>query len=163
MSDHLLVIERIVAADWLDRARDLAMDHWREVAEPLGLPAPNIDPEHVALLEQAGALFAIGAMVGQRLVGYSLNVLGPTLNFSNLRVCQNEGLFVDRQHRGRTSLKLIHATEAEAVRLSCKRMMWHTYARTRADALFSRIGYADHDHIWSKEIACQADLALHQS
>lgn len=152
-----MTIQRIVAVDWLAQAMDLAIDHWREVAEQHGLPPPNMDPKHVELLEQAGALFAIGAIADGRLVGYSLNMVGPTLNFANLRVCQNEGLFVDRQHRGTMALKLIRATEAEAVRLSCKQILWHTYTRTRADALFARIGYADHDHIWSKELTpCQA-------
>ena len=145
-------VERIVASDWLERAEGLALDHWREVGEELGLPPPSVSPDHVKVLEQAGALFAIGAIDGDTLVGYSLNVVGPTLNFSMMRVCQNEGLFVDKAHRGSAALRLIRETEAEAARLSCRRIIWHTYRRTRAEALFERRAYTDHGSLWSKEI-----------
>jgi len=145
-------VERIVASQWLERAKGLALDHWREVGQELGLPEPTIDPHHVAILEQAGALFAIGAIDGDTLVGYSLNVVGPTLNFSAMRVCQNEGLFVDKAHRGTAAMRLIRETEAEAARLSCRQIIWHTYRRTRAEALFERRAYTDHGSLWSKEI-----------
>jgi len=149
-------VERIVAADWLERAKGLAIDHWKEVGEELGLPPPNIDPQQIAQLEQFGALFAIGALDGENLVGYSLNVVGPSMNFS-LKVCQNEGLFVDKAYRGMTSMRLIRETEAEAARLSCRQIIWHTYRRTRAEALFERRGYTDHGSLWLKEITCHQE------
>ena len=157
------MIREISAVEYLPQATDLAMDHWREVAQATGVPEPDINPVLVQGLEQAGCLLTLGAFHGDALVGYSINVIGPTFDFQHLRVCQNEGIFAAKAHRGKLGLGLIRETVLAAQRRGAHRVTFHAYIGTGADALLSRLRVAGkqfqaYDIIYTMELTpCPLD------
>lgn len=133
------MIRQISAVKHLPQAHQLAYDHWLEVAKDTGVPEPDINPELVKAMEDAGLLLTLGAFKDEELIGYSINVLGPTFNFQHLKVCQNEGIFVAKPYRGTIGALLVKETLTAAQAKGAARVLFHAYIGTSADALFSRL------------------------
>lgn len=150
----MLTIREVRASDILAEAQPLMIEHWEEVAKATGVPEPRIDPIQLAMLEDAGAVVTVGVFdEAGALVGYSLNLIGPPIDFAGLLVMQNEGIFIQPAHRGRDSIRLIDASERISKERGATRAIWHTYMDSRADALFSRLpGYKVYDRLYSKEL-----------
>ena len=150
----MLTVREVRASDILAEAQPLMLDHWEEVAKATGVPEPYIDPVQLAALEDAGATVTVGVFDDAgALVGYSLNLIGPPIDFANTLVMQNEGIFIRKEHRGRIAVKLIAESERIAKERGATRALWHTYMDSRADDLFSRLpGYRVYDRPYSKEL-----------
>lgn len=150
----MLQIREINASEYLDRAAPLALEHWEEVAKATGVPKPYLDPKCIDALQQAGALVTLGVFdEAGEMVGYSLNLIGPPVDFANMIVMQNEGIFIRKDHRGKAALRLISESERIAKERGATRALWHTYLDTRASDLFSRLpGYTVYDRPYSKEL-----------
>lgn len=150
----MATVREINAAEYLPATAPLMREHWLEVAKDTGVPEPQVNPAIINALQAAGALVTLGVFDDDNtMVGYSLNVLGPPIDFANMIVMQNEGIFVRPEHRGRIALRLISESERIAKERGATRAIWHTYMDSRADALFSGLpGYRAFDHPYSKEL-----------
>lgn len=149
----MIELIEINASDWLEQAESLMLEHWSEVAEATGVPKPVMDAEYLASMEVDGMLFTVGAFVGEGLVGYSMNSIGRTINFDNLIIMENQGIFIKKQYRGSLSgIRLIKESERIGKERGATRAKWHTYQNTRASALFDSLGYKSFDIIYTKEL-----------
>lgn len=146
------MIREIIASEYLDEAQGLMLEHWQEVAEVTGVPKPCIDREYLESMEAAGQMFCLGVFDGAELVGYSLNSIGSTLNFDTLVIMDNEGIFIKKQYRGSLGKLLILETERIGKARGATRSKWHTYKDSRADKIFSAMGYHAYDVIYTKEL-----------
>ena len=146
----------------------LLTDHWSEVARNKQLMV--LDPDWPAYyqLEEKGLLTTLVAWQGVaeegnvigRLVGYSVNILVPRhLHYRGLCVFQNDVLYVDPKHRGKSvGARLIKATVEAGREAGARMMLWHskeTDSKGRPaelGPLLKKMGYGVQDIIYSSEI-----------
>lgn len=149
----MIQIREIIASEYLEQARELMLSHWHEVAEQTGMPEPTIDIDGLKAIENAGLVLTLGAFDGEVMVGYSINIIANTFNFADLKIMQNEGLFLNKEYRGKLiGVKLIKESERLARARGAVRAQWHTYLDSEADALFTSMHYPAYDRIFSKEL-----------
>jgi uncharacterized protein YqiB (DUF1249 family) len=85
--------------------------------------APDVDRYRAA--ETAGALVALVARVGGRMVGYSLNFVSQHLHYTDLRFAQNDVLFVTKDARASVGLRLLRATRVACAAHGAQMIAWH--------------------------------------
>lgn len=146
-------VRSIKASVLLEHGQGLFQAHWDEIALNKELMSLNPDIHRYKLMEESGALFAIGVFVGEQLVGYSVNFVTPHLHYANLICAQNDLLFLDKAHRASgAGMALIQATEHEAKARGARMLIMHAKQRTALETLLPRIGYGVQDIMFSKEI-----------
>lgn len=125
--------------------------HWDEVAKNKSLMQLRPDWQRYMQLEQAGKLFVLYAFDGDKLIGYSCNVIDYHLHYSALKVSSNDVLFVHPDHRGTCGLRLIAETERMAKDYGAELMLWHAKQDSQLDKLLRRKHerYAVQDVIYS--------------
>ena len=149
----MIQVLEIPISAFLEEAWPLALEHYEEVAKATGAPMPSMNREELQLLEERGIIFSIGAFDDEKLIGYSVNQIGRSFNFSSVIMVDNQGLFVQKEYRNtRAGLKLIEETNRVAKARGATIATWHTYQGTRAAQLFDRLGYRAHDIIYTKEL-----------
>jgi GNAT superfamily N-acetyltransferase len=144
---------RYITAHDLAAHSELFTPHYNEVAKNKEVMVLNPDYEKYYALEKLGALLVIGVDYGEELVGYSLNFIHYNLHYSDLKVCQNDLLFLLPAHRESTAgLRLIKETEKRAVLHGCKLMLWHAKEGSPLDNILHRRKYPVQDIIYSKQL-----------
>lgn len=129
--------------EYAESARELFAANWAETGFDFDL---NPDIARYQALQDVGALFALGAFDGDRLVGYSSALVSPSLFNPSVIGCMSDALFVHPDWRnGLAASKLVAATEAEARARGAQLMAWHTRAGTSFAEVFKRRGYVDAD------------------
>lgn len=136
------------------KALHLLTEHWEEVALNKGIMVLKPDEGRYLHLEATGNFFALAAFDGDDLVGYSGNFIGPHMHYADLTYCNNDVLFVAKQHRkSPLGLRLIRETEREAQRRGARMVLWHGKADTPLVNILPKMGYATQDIIYSRELA----------
>ena len=128
-------------------------EHYEEIARNKQIMKlkPNWDVYKTA--EEQGTLFTFLAMQNGVCLGYSANFVANHLHYADLLFCQNDILFVQKDHRNsRLGLKLMKATENHAKTLGCKLMLWHAKEDTTLAHMLPRLKYGVQDIIYSKEL-----------
>ena len=131
----------------------LFLEHYKEIARNKAVMKlkPNWDVYYKA--EEQGTLFTYLAMQDGVCLGYSANFVANHLHYADLKFCQNDLLFISKEHRGsRLGLKLMKATENHAKSLGCKLMLWHAKEDTTLAHMLPRLKYGVQDIIFSKEL-----------
>lgn len=155
------VIRRIEVDDLRSNpdAIDLFSEHWDEIAKNKRVMrlAPNWKKYYA--LEEQGMTLILGMYAVQRgpycevLIGYSVNFITEHMHYKDLKICQNDLLFMQENWRsGRHGLRLILATEAAAKEREAQLMLWHAKPETTLDAILPRMRYQTQDIIYSKEL-----------
>lgn len=146
-------IIEVKPTEWIERARPLFEESWRENMQSKGMPPPDVDMKVFETLESAGMLLAVVALTNAgEIVGYTISIMVPMFMYGNHMVMNNESIFVRKDHRGTTSLKLIRATVQAAKARGASQMLWHSMPGTKAEDLWRRLGYETFDTVWTKEI-----------
>lgn len=134
-------------------SKELLEEHWEELVKKKHLLKVNPDLEVYNQLESSGKLLTLVAYVGNRLVGYSVNILNNHLHYKDVLVCMNDLLFVSKDYRTTPlGLKLIKLTEKAAKDKGVQIMTWHTKPNTPLDKILPRLGNSLHEHIYTKEL-----------
>ena len=82
-----------------------------------------------------------------------MNIIMHHFHYADLRVTQNDVLFVKKEFRGgRLGLKLIKVTEDYARSEGCKLMLWHAKEHTALAKLLPKLKYGVQEIMYSKEI-----------
>lgn len=118
-------IEQIPLRQFRDDSAVLIVDHYRELsvdgAHPLA-PAWDTYGE----LAAKDLLHIVGAYVGDRMVGYAMNILAPRHLHYPFAYVSNDVLFVEKEHRnGSVGSRLMRATREWAVARGAEMVMWH--------------------------------------
>lgn len=146
-------IRPIKVMEWIDRVGPLIEEHWQEIAlnKRLMVLKPNV--EVYEGLERENRVIALGAFVGDEMVGYSVNVLVQHLHYADLLVAQNDIVFIAKTHRhGRLGVALIQRTEIAVKERGARMLFWHAKQGTPLESLLPRMGYGVQDIVFSKEV-----------
>lgn len=134
-------------------ASDLFADHWDEVAKNKHVMVLNPDWTAYKLLESQHKLLVLAAFIDGKLVGYSANIINRHLHYFDLVICNNDILFVHKDHRSSpVGLRLIRETEKMAKQAGAQMMLWHAKQQTALDKIMPKLKYQVQDIIYSKEI-----------
>lgn len=140
--------------DRIDRMQELLVAHWDEVAKNKQVMVLKPDRDRYAYLDEHDGLVCLWALDPDgEVVGYSVSFIGPHIHYADLRVCNNDVLFLREDLRPSTvGLRLIRETEKTARARGAKLMLWHAKQGTSLDKIMPRMGYGVQDIIYSKEI-----------
>ena len=95
----------------------------------------------------------LGAFLEDKLIGYTVNVVTNHLHYADLLIVQNDIIFLCKEHRkGRLGLQLIKRTEEEAKKLGARLCIWHGKVGTALAGILPKLGYGEHEIIYTKEI-----------
>ena len=139
--------------EMLAEAQTLFDEHYEEIARNKHVMVLKPDEETYRKSEEMGTIFILSARQGDKLIGYSVNFVTNHLHYADLKLAQNDLLFISKENRGgRVGLKLIKETEKHATLLGCKLMLWHAKESTTLAHMLPRLKYGVQDIIFSKEL-----------
>ena len=139
--------------EMLAEAQTLFDEHYEEIARNKHVMVLKPDEITYRKSEEMGSIFILSARQDDVLIGYSVNFVSNHLHYADLKLAQNDLLFISKEHRGgRVGLKLIKETEKHATSLGCKLMLWHAKENTTLAAMLPRLKYGVQDIIFSKEL-----------
>ena len=139
--------------EMLAEAQILFDEHYKEIARNKQVMVLKPDEETYRKSEEMGTIFILSARQNDVLIGYSVNFVSNHLHYADLKLAQNDLLFISKEHRGgRVGLRLIKDTENHARSLGCKLMLWHCKPNTPLNEILPRLKYGVQDVIYSKEI-----------
>ena len=139
--------------EMLAEAQTLFDEHYEEIARNKHVMVLKPDEETYRKSEEMGTIFILSARQGDKLIGYSVNFVTNHLHYADLKLAQNDLLFISKEHRGgRIGLKLIKETEKHATSLGCKLMLLHAKESTTLAHMLPRLKYGVQDIIFSKEL-----------
>lgn len=131
----------------------LFASHYEELATNKKLMKLDPDWDVYYKMESLKKILIIAAFEGNKIVGYSVNLLSNNLHYKDLFMCQNDILYIHPDYRkGRAGYQLIKETERQASELGCRFMLWHAKKDTALEQLMPRMDYKVQDIIFSKEI-----------
>lgn len=147
-------VELDTVTDQLEAATALREAHYEELATNKKLMVLDPAVRIYERIEAAGNLFVLMAYDGDKLIGYSVNILATNLHYAGLLMAQNDVLFIAKDYRaGRTGIRLMDETERVAAKRGARMMLWHAKEGTNLDKLLPRRGCLVQDILYSKELA----------
>jgi GNAT superfamily N-acetyltransferase len=148
-----LEIRESTVDEMLQVAPILFQEHWDEVARNKGLMVLKPHEEAYRAMEAGNMLLILGAYKGGEMVGYSVNFLLRHPHYADLEICQNDLLFIAKEHRnGPLGIRLMKRTEIEGKARGARLMLWHAKEGTPLAAILPRMGYGVQDIIFSREV-----------
>lgn len=143
----------------LDTLSDLFQLHWDEIYAGTNPQPCVIDLDQYRLIEAAGISIGLFAYYEDVIVGYSINMLVPNMHSKGNKTCVNDALFVDKEFRNTPiGLRLMRATEDEAIRSGASRMVWYAPVGTSMNKILIKRQYKHEEEVFSKilkEGTCQ--------
>ena len=134
-------------------ANPLFEEHYEEIARNKQVMKLKPNWQLYDQMDATGWLYIYLAMQGDVCIGYSMNIMMYHLHYADLRIAQNDVLFVKKEFRGgRLGLRLLKATEDHARSEGCKLMLWHAKENTALDKLLPKLKYGVQEIMYSKEI-----------
>ena len=134
-------------------ASHLFEEHYEEIARNKQVMKLKPNWQLYDQMNATGWLFIYIAMQDDVCIGYSMNIMMYHLHYADLRIAQNDVLFVKKELRGgRLGLRLLKATEDHARSEGCKLMLWHAKENTALDKLLPKLKYGVQEIMYSKEI-----------
>ena len=134
-------------------ADPLFEEHYEEIARNKQVMKLKPNYQLYEALNSTGWLFIYVAMRDDVCIGYSMNIMMHHLHYADLRIAQNDILFVKKEFRGgRLGLRLLKVTEDHARSEGCKLMLWHAKENTALAELLPKLKYGVQEIMYSKEI-----------
>ena len=128
-------------------------EHYEEIARNKQVMKLKPNYQMYEALNSTGWLFIYVAMQDDVCIGYSMNIMMHHLHYADLRIAQNDILFVKKEFRGgRLGLRLLKVTEDHARSEGCKLMLWHAKENTALAKLLPKLKYGVQEIMYSKEI-----------
>lgn len=143
-------VREVNIAEYFDQALPLMRRNWAETGMGFEFAPARENYERAQAL---GLVVALGAFVGEELVGYTSGVLtGHPFN-PEVLVCSTDTLYVLPEHRGGMHAgRLILTMERIARERGARYVFWHVRAGTPIAQVMDDHGYADIDVVKGKEL-----------
>lgn len=146
-------IERIKTIECIADAWPLLELHREELATYKHLMVLKPDLEKYRAVDKAGNLIGLGLFDDDKIVGYSIFIITNALHYADLKMAQNDILYVHPDYRKtKWGLKLINESERVIKDLGIKMIMWHGKRDTNFSELMPKLGYIVQDIMFSKEL-----------
>jgi GNAT superfamily N-acetyltransferase len=143
-------VRPIAIADSWDVALPLMQENWRETGDSFPFEPSRDFYEHC---ERMQLLFAMGAYIGEDLVGYAVVMVAPHPFNPNVKVASGNPLYVVPQYRcGVLPGRLMLGAEREARERGAHKVYWHMRAGTKAAEMLAEHGYSVVDNVLMKEL-----------
>lgn len=153
METRSLKIVKGSVYEHIEDADELFREHWEESARNKQLMVLNPDIAGYKLLEKAGKLVTLYAYIGDKLVGYSCNIINNHLHYANLVVAYNDVIFIHKDYRDTpVGLRLIKETEKHCKEFGASLMLWHAKEGTALSKILPRMKCKVQEIIFSKEL-----------
>lgn len=132
---------------------DLYKDNFEEVYGS-NLPYPlDVNWGQFEKMDELGLGLGLYAYYEGVIVGYSINILTPSLHSKNVVSCTNDVLYVDPIFRDTSlGLRLIKETEEAAKERGADVMFWFAPIDSPLDKILQRKKYKRWDTIYSKDL-----------
>ena len=138
-------------ADAIIANEALGREHYDEIALNKSVMVYAPDIEKYKALEAHGSLLTLGVFEGEKLVGYSVNILYQHIHYKEMLVAHNDMIFIHQDNRlGTLGLKLIKATTSACRERGAHMMMWHAKQNSKLAHLFPKLGCTVQDIIFSE-------------
>lgn len=125
--------------------------HYQEIALNKVVMRYAPDADRFQRLEDMGNMLSLVAFDGERVVGYSINLLSTHLHYKELIVMHNDMLYLDPEYRkGRLGLRLIKATQQAAKLRGVRMLTWHAKPDTALALLLPKLGCGVQDILFSE-------------
>ena len=149
-------IREILISDYLADLGPLFAEQQAEIGEDhaIGLPlVPEPDLERYEMLDEIGMGMALGVFDGDEIVGYSSNIVAPSLHYRGLTVCQNDAIYLHSAYRrGTLGLRLIRETERFARERGAGIIVWQCKPNTSLHALLAQGPYGLQDLVYTRAL-----------
>jgi GNAT superfamily N-acetyltransferase len=146
-------IRTITFDELLTEGSELFVAHREELTTDKELMVLKLDIERYKAIEAVGALLILGVFINEKLVGYSVNFIGPHLHYADLRYAANDVIFLTEKHRrGRIGLRLIDATEKLAKEHGAQMMVFHAKEGTTLTHILPKKKYRVQDIVFSRSL-----------
>ncbi len=137
----------------MSERQELFEEHYQELATDKGLMRLSPNWKRYYALEEQDMVSVIAAWLGDEMVGYSVNLTFHHMHYADLKVMQNDVLFVTKDHRHTgAGLKLIEATEEMGRAMECGMVLFHSKLDTSLGLILEARGYQVQDVIQSKAL-----------
>lgn len=141
--------------DVIEEIKELLYAHWQEVE--LYQEELKLDPiyERYKTIEDVGMLFIYTARekVDGRLVGYYISFVDLASHYRTTLVSTNDLVYIHPKYRkGLVGYTLIKNAEQELKKMGVDVVVLGTKANSNLPPLMERLGYKQHDIIYSKVI-----------
>lgn len=143
-------VREIDIAEHFDAALPLMEANWRETGCGFDFkPSRELFVQGQAM----GMVYAMGAFIGDELVGYASAIVAPHPFNPEVTCASNNVLYVVPQYRsgvlpGRLMLGMERAAQARGARF----VFWHTRAGTPVAEMMAEHGYENGDLVMMKEL-----------
>lgn len=117
-----------------------------------GLPPPMVYLDRYPMLEAAGALHSVSAMLDDKLIGF-ITVLVSVLTHYGFSVAVSESYFVAKAHRGTgAGLRLLKAAEEKTKALGARGIYVSAQTGSALDKVLEHGGYRETNRIYFKPV-----------
>ena len=117
----MIDIKLATVDEMLAQANILFEEHYEEIARNKQVMKLKPDEQAYRNMEQMRQIFIFSARQDDELIGYSVNFVLNHPHYADLKLAQNDLLFIKKEFRGsRAGLRLIKETEIHATSLGCK-------------------------------------------
>ena len=132
---------------------ELGREHYAELVALKHVVEFDPHLDRYAMLEANNCMVNLGAYDGDKLVGYSTNVLGPHMDSQHLMCAHNTMFFLSKQYRkGLQGIRLLRATTAACKERGARYMLWRAKPDTSMHALLARMGHLHLETVYSEVI-----------
>jgi GNAT superfamily N-acetyltransferase len=147
----MITLQEIDATEHVADMAWMLPGHREELTTNKDLMHIKPDMETYAALQGLGKLLSVAASDGDRMVGYSINIIQPMLHYADVLTCQNDLLYLHPDYRkGSTGLRLMRETERLARDRGCQMMTWHAKFETPLFAILEKLRYRKQEAVYSR-------------
>ncbi|WP_155638773.1 hypothetical protein [Burkholderia territorii] len=137
----------------MDSLGDLYQQHYDEVYGDTNPYPLDINWEQYKKLDDIGMGLGLFAYYDDIVVGYSINVLTPTLHSKNVMSCTNDVLYVDPVFRDTPlGLRLIKKTEEAAKERGANVVLWYAPLGSTLEKILQKKKYKGWECVFVKDL-----------
>lgn len=131
---------------------DMFQQHWEELDSHVN-PKLDIDFDGYADLALNNKLHIITIRDNSKLVGYSVNVIQPTLHFRKVKWAFADFFFILPEYRkGFAGVKLFKEVERTLKNKNVSRIFMGTRLDLNLERIFNRLGYTEFQRTYIKDL-----------
>lgn len=137
-------------ADEIETLKELAVLDYEEVGHNQNELPLDPDWEKYCALDEMGLLLCCGAYDEEKLVGYFVAIVAPTLHCKNEVVAVNDALWLHPDYRGGTGVRLMKFFESQCKDLGVSYMSMNITLKYDISPLLERMGWTHVEKTYSK-------------
>ena len=136
----------------LKEALPLFKIHWEELDKGYH-PELDIDFETYSNLEKAKILTVVTARDNSKLIGYSVNLVSPSLHFKKTKQSFADFFFILKDYRkGFVGIKLFKEVEKVLKNKDVERIHMGSRVNLSLSSLFKKLGYTPYEEVYFKDL-----------